>query len=92
MNTPLDQIEPIEQTPATRTVKAKMSTPTKTTHPFLFKHGNICEITGPMLTTEESLYSNKPKLEAGPEILVILGVDNLLFLRKFDILIQVKKL
>ena len=49
LNTPLDQIELIEQRPATRTAKAKISTPTKTTQPFLFKHGNICEITGAML-------------------------------------------
>ena len=92
MNTPLDQLDLIVQRPATRTAKVKMSKPTKTTHPFLFKKGNICEITGAMLTSEESLYTNQPKLKTGPEIWVILKVDHLLFLRKCDILIQLKKL
>ena len=65
MNTPLDQLEIIEQTPATRTAKAKMAKPTKTTHPFLFKKNKICEITGSMLTTSDSLYTNQPKLKTG---------------------------
>ena len=55
LNTPLDQIELIEQRPATRTAIAKMSKSTKTTHSFLSKKGNIFEITGAMLTTKESL-------------------------------------
>jgi hypothetical protein len=53
MNTPLDQIELIVQSPATRTANVKMSKPTKTTQSFLFTKGNICEITGAMLTTQE---------------------------------------
>jgi hypothetical protein len=69
-----------------------MSKPTKTTHSFLFTKGNICEITGAMLTTADSLYTSQQKLKSGPEIWVILKVDHLLFLRKCDILIQLKKL
>ena len=42
MNTPLDQLDLIEQKPATRTSKAKMAKLTKTTHPFLFKKKKIC--------------------------------------------------
>ena len=92
MNTPLDQLELIIQRPATRTAKVKMAKPTKTTHPFLFSRGKICEVTGAMLTTSDSLYTNNQTLRPGPEIWVILQVDHLLFLRKCEILIQVKKL
>ena len=65
MNTPLDQLELIEQRPATRTSKAKMAKPTKTTHPFLFKKDKICEITGAMMTTNDSLHTDQPKLKTG---------------------------
>ena len=54
MNTPLDQLELIEQILATRTSKEIMAKPTR--------------------------------------IWIILGVENLLYLRKCDILIQVRKL
>ena len=53
MNTPLDQLELIIQRPATRTAKVKMATPTKTTHPFLFSRGKICEITQKIAFTQE---------------------------------------
>ena len=92
MNTPLDQLELIIQRPATRTAKVKMAKPTKTTHPFLFSRGKICEITGAMLTTKDSLYTRNQTLRPGPEIWEILQVDHLLFLRKYEILNQVKKL
>jgi len=69
-----------------------MAKPTKTTHPFLFSRGKICEVTGAMLTTSDSLYTNNQTLRPGPEIWEILQVDHLLFLRKYEILIQVKKL
>ena len=73
MNTPLDQLEIIEQKPATRTTKAKMAKPTKTTHPFLFKKNKICEITGAMMATSASLNTNQPKLKTGNEIWLLLG-------------------
>ena len=62
MNTPLDQLELIEQRPATRT----------STHPFLFKKDKICEITGAMMTTNDSLHTDQPKLKSGTEIWTIL--------------------
>jgi hypothetical protein len=74
------------------TTKVKMAKPNKTTHPFLFSKGKICEVTGAMMTTKDSLYTNNQTLRPGPEIWVILKVDHLLFLRKCEILIQVKKL
>ena len=90
MNTPLDHLEIIEQNPATRTTKAKMAKPTKTTHPFLFKKNKICEITGAMMTTSASLHTNQPKLKTGNEIWLLLGVENQLFLRKNVLSCQAK--
>ena len=63
MNTPLDQLKLIEQRPATTTSKAKMAKTRKTTYPFLFKKDKICEITGYMITTSSSLYTDQPKLK-----------------------------
>ena len=60
LNTPLDKLALIKR-PATRTKKEEWSKPTRTTHPFLFKKGKICEITGTMLTTPDPTYSNSPK-------------------------------
>ena len=45
MNTPLDQLKLIKR-PATRTKKEEWSKPMKATHPFLYKKGKICELTG----------------------------------------------
>jgi hypothetical protein len=67
LNTPLDQLALIKR-PATRTRKDEWSKPTRTTNPFLFKKGKICEITGTMLTTPDSTYSNSPRLKSNPEI------------------------
>jgi hypothetical protein len=89
INTPLDQIALIKR-PATRTRKEEWSKPTRTTHPFLFKKGKICEITGSMLTTPDSTYSNSPKLKSNPEIWEVLGISALHFLRKAEITRQLK--
>ena len=91
LNTPLDQLALIKR-PATRTRKEEWSKPTRTTHPFLFKKGKICEITGTMLTTPDSTYSNSPKLKSNPEIWEVLGISNQHFLRKAEITSQLKKL
>ena len=44
MNTPLDQL-PLIKTKARKSGKVKYSNPTRTTHPFLYKKGKICELT-----------------------------------------------
>ena len=44
------------------------------------------------MTTKDSLYTNQQTLRPGPEFWLILKVDHLLFLRKWEILIQLKKL
>jgi len=91
MNTPLDQLKLIRRS-ATRTRKEEWSKPTKATHPFLYKKGKICEITGTMLTTAESTYTANPVLKTNPELWDILGINNLHFLRKAEILHQLRKL
>ena len=92
MHTPLDQLDLIVQRPATRARKAEIAKHMRTTHPFLFKKGKICEITGALLGTPESINSNHPKLKTAQEFWEVLGVTNLHFLRRGDILSQVKKL
>ena len=70
MNTPLDLLEILEQRPATRTSKAKMARPTKTTHLFLFRKDRVFEITGAMVTTKDTLCTAQPKLKTGQETLI----------------------
>jgi hypothetical protein len=91
MNTPLDQLKLIKR-PATRTRKEEWSKPTKATHPFLYKKGKICELTGRMITTSESTYTANPVLKSNMELWEILGINNLHFLRKAEILHQLRKL
>ena len=85
LNTPLDQL-PLIKTTATRTRKEQYSNPTRTTHPFLFKKGKICEITGSMLTNPGTLPDHKPTLKNNQELYEILGITDLHFLRKAEIL------
>ena len=91
INTPLDQLALIKR-PATRTRKEEWSKHTRTTHPFLFKKGKICEVTGTILTTPDTINSNTPKLKSNQEIWEILGITNLHFLRKAEITNKLKKL
>ena len=85
MNTPLDHL-PLIKTPATRTRKEKWSNPTRTKHPFLFKKGKICEVTGRMLTNPGTNPNSKPTLKEDQELYEILGITELHFLRKADII------
>ena len=78
--------------PATRTRKEAWSKPTKATHPFLYKKGKICEITGSMITTSASTYTENPILKSSQELWEILEITDLHFLRKAEILSQLKKL
>ena len=73
INTPLDQLALIKR-PATRTRKEEWSKPTRTTHPFLFKKGKICEVTGTILTTPDTINSNTPKLKSNQDIWEVLGI------------------
>merc|ERR1711940_445930 len=59
---------------------------------FLFKKGKICELTGTMLTTPESTYTANPVLKSNQELWDTLGISNLHFLRKANILHQLRKL
>jgi hypothetical protein len=92
MHTPLDQLDLIVQRPAKRARKTELAKPTRTTQPFLFKKGKICEITGALLVTRDSVITNHPRLKTAQEVLEILGVTNLHFLRRGDIFTQVKQL
>ena len=50
---------------------ARMNTPLdqlKATHPFLYKKGKICELTGSMLTTPGSTYTANPVLKSNQEL------------------------
>ena len=91
MKTPLDQLALIHK-PPTRIGKIDRSKPTKATHYFLFKKGKICEVTGSMLTTPESKYTQRPMLKSNQELWEILYITNLHFLRKAEIISQLKKL
>jgi hypothetical protein len=54
--------------------------------------GKICEITGAMLMTPDSTYSDSPRLKSNPEIWEVLGISNQHFLRKAEITSQLKKI
>ena len=75
MNTPLDQLK----------LRGK---PTKATHPFLYKRSKICDITGSMITTSASTYTENPILKSSQELWEILEITDLHFLRKAEILSQ----
>ena len=60
INTPLDQLALIKQNNARRR-NPEGSKPTKTTHPIIFKNGNIREITGKDLTVPNTVYSPRLK-------------------------------
>ena len=81
LNTPLDQL-PLIKTPATRTRKERYSNPTRTTHPFLFKKGKICDIIGGMLTHPGTTPDYKPMLKGNQELYEVLGITDFHFLRK----------
>ena len=91
MNTPLDQLALIKNTAARRR-NQECSKPTKTTHPNIFKDGKICEITGKELTTPDTVYTDSPRLIPDEEIWTLLGINHLHFLRKAEIVREVKKL
>ena len=58
----------------------------------LGKKGKICEITGTVLTTPASTYTENPVLKSNQELWETLGINNLHFLRKAEILNQLRKL
>ena len=91
MNTPLDQLALIKHNNARRR-NQEGSKPTKTTHPNIFKDGKICEITGKDLTVPNTIYTDSPKLKPDEELWTILGINQLHFLRKAEIVREIKKL
>ena len=91
LNTPMDQL-PLIKTPATRTRKERYSNLTRTTHPFLYRKGRICELTGSMLTDPGTRPYYKPTLKTNQELYEILGITNQHFLRKAEILRNLKPL
>ena len=91
MNTPLDQLALIKPNNVRRR-NNEGTKPTKTTHPNLFKNGKICEITGKDLSTPESVYTESPTLKTDEELWEILNISHLHFLRRAEILRDIKKL
>ena len=91
MNTPLDQLALIKHNNARRR-NMEGSKPTKTTHSNLFKNGKICEITGSDLATPDTVYSDSPKLKPDEELWAMLNINHLHFLRRAEILRDIKKL
>ena len=91
MNTPLDQL-PLIKTKARKSGKLKYSNPTRTTHPFLYKKGKICELTGNQLTHPGTHPDYKPKLKSNEDLYEILGISNQHFLRRAEIIRNLKPL
>ena len=91
MNTPLDQL-PLIKTKARKSGKLKYSNPTRTTHPFLYKKGKICELTGSLLTNPGTHPDFKPKLKSNQDLYEILGISQHHFLRMAEIIRNLKPL
>ena len=91
MNTPLDQLALIKPNNARRR-NNEGTKPTRTTHPNLYKDGKICEITGKDLSTPGSVYTESPKLKTDEELWEILNISHLHFLRRAEVLREIKKL
>ena len=91
INTPLDQLALI-RTNTRRRRNQDDAKPTRTTHPNIFKAGNICEISGKDLSVHNTVYTDSPTLKPDEELWTILGIDQLHFLRKAEILREIKKL
>ena len=90
MNTPLDQLELVRE-PTQRRQQIRWKKPTRTTHPALYRGSNICEITGKTLSEQNSLHTS-PKMKTDQELWNLLGIENMHFLRKAEILREIKKL
>ena len=91
MNTPLDQL-PLIKTKARKSGKLKYSNPTRTTHPFLYKKGKICELTGSLLTNPGKYPDFKPKQKSNEDLYEILGISQHHFLRRAEIIRNLKPL
>ena len=91
INTPLDQLALIRNNTVRRR-NQDGAKPTKTTHPNIFKTGNICEISGNDLSVPNTVYTDSPKLKPDEDRWTIIGIGQLLFLRKAEILSDIKKL
>ena len=91
INTPLDQLALIRQNTGRRR-NQEGAKPTKTTHPSIFKNGNICEISGKDLALPNTVYTDSPKLKSDEELWTILGIGQPHFLRKAEIIRDIKKL
>ena len=91
MNTPLDHLQ-ICMKPPTRAAKILLTKPTKATHPFLFLKGNICERTGSMIPTRESIFTARPKLRSNEELWEIFNITALNFLSRGSIILKLKEL
>merc|ERR1712074_242060 len=91
MNTPLDQL-PLIKTRARKSGKLKYSNPTRTTHPFLYKKGKICDLTGSLLTHPGTYPDYKPKLKSNEDLYGILGISQHHFLRRAEIIRNLKSL
>ena len=80
------------KTQAKNSGKIKYSNPTRTTHPFLYQKGKICELTGNLLTDPGTHPDFKPKLKVNQELYEILGIAQHHFLRKAEIVRNLKPL
>ena len=76
----------------TRTRKEKCSNPTRTTHTFLIRKGKLYDVTGGMLTDPGTNPDCKPTLKGNQELYELLGITELHFLRKADIIRNLKPL
>ena len=90
MSTPLDQLDLVIDTKQRRQ-KQSRTKPTRKTHPILYKGTKICELTGKILSRVETLSDATPKIKTDQELWQILGIEDQHFLRKAEILREIKK-